>query len=54
MLPLAALLIWGLNLPSLARETLQTHQANPKRIEEEDAEIFAARMAPQGPASPWD
>jgi hypothetical protein len=54
VLPLVALIIWGLNLPSLARELLQTHEAKPQRVAEEDVELYAARTAPQGPASPWD
>jgi hypothetical protein len=54
VLPLVALIIWGLNLPSLARELLQTHEAKPQRVAEEDVELYAARTTPQGPASPWD
>jgi ABC-type transport system involved in multi-copper enzyme maturation permease subunit len=54
VLPLSALVIWGLNLPGIARELMQTRAAKPARVAEEDAELAAQSAQPVGPTSPWD
>lgn len=52
MLPLAAVLVWVANLPSLARELMQVRIARPPRVAEDDA----AQLPPAVPerTSPWD
>jgi hypothetical protein len=54
LLPLAALLVWILNLPSLAAELRQGRIAKPPRVAEEDAQQAAARAPEPVRASPWD
>jgi hypothetical protein len=51
ILPLAALLVFALNLPAIAQEVGQVRVAKPVRVEEEDAR----RTAPQPTRKdPWD
>ncbi|MHC4398848.1 MAG: ABC transporter permease [Planctomycetota bacterium] len=54
LVPLAALMIFLINLPGVAREVRQVRVAKPKRVAEEDAER-AAKRAPPVPTrtSPW-
>jgi len=52
VLPLAALLVWGANLPSLIAELRQTRVAKPERIAEDDAALRQLAVSPTG--SPWD
>lgn len=53
--PLAAIVILGLNLPGAALELRQGRVAAPPRVAEEEAQA-AAQRAPRAPArqSPWD
>jgi hypothetical protein len=54
VVPMAALLVFLLNLPGVAREVRQVRVAKPKRVAEEDAAL-AAKKAPPQPVrtSPW-
>jgi hypothetical protein len=54
VLPLVAVIIWGLNLPGIARELMQTRVAKPARVAEEDAELAAVAQPVSTRTSPWD
>ena len=55
VVPLAALVVFLLNLPGVAAEVRHVRIAKPQRVAEEDAEM-AAEKAPPKPVrtSPWD
>jgi len=55
VVPLAALIVFVLNLPGVVREVRHVRIAKPARVAEEDAEL-AALVAPPQPTrtSPWD
>jgi hypothetical protein len=55
VVPGVALIVFVLNLPTVAREVQQVRIAKPKRVAEEDAQL-AAQKAPAEPPrlSPWD
>lgn len=55
VLPIAALIVFTLNLPAILRELRHVRIAKPMRVAEEDAQL-AARFAPTQPTrlSPWD
>lgn len=53
VLPVAALGVMMLNLPSLARELAQVRVVPPGRVQEEDAQLAAEAAGPPQPASPW-
>ncbi len=53
LVPLAALLVFCLNLPGLARELRQVRVQKPPRVTEEDAEAAAVAAGPPQPNSPW-
>ena len=55
VVPLAALIVFMLNLPGVVREVRHVRIAKPRRVAEEDAEL-AALVAPPQPirTSPWD
>lgn len=53
VLPVAALEVWVINLPSLPRELSQVRIAGPDRVRHEDAELVAAAAGPPRPSSPW-
>lgn len=53
VLPVSALVVLVLNLPSLARELAQVRVARPGRVQEEDAQLAAQAAGPPQPASPW-
>lgn len=55
VLPLAALIVFALNLPAIFRELRHVRIAKPLRVAEEDA-LLSARLAPTEPTrlSPWD
>ncbi len=54
LLPVAAVVIWGCNLPSIARELTQRRVAKPVRVAEEDAQLAKTAAEVPGPTSPWD
>lgn len=54
VLPTAALVVLGLNLPRLAAELMQARIAKPARVAEEDARLAAPVAAAPVRASPWD
>ncbi len=54
VLPLVAVVIWGFNLPGIARELMQTRVAKPARVAEEDAELAAVAEPVPTRTSPWD
>ncbi len=54
LLPAAALVVWGLNLPSVIAELSQGSVPKPPRVAEEDAELAAAAVPVDGRTSPWD
>ena len=51
ILPIAAVLVFALNLPSIADEIQQLRVAKPQRVEQDDLELNPP-PAPQ-PSSPW-
>ncbi len=53
-LPIAAIIVWALNLPSLAAELQQVRVAKPPRVAQEDAELAAQAAGPPTHANPWD
>lgn len=55
VLPIVALIVFTLNLPTIIRELRRVRIAKPARVAEEDTEL-AARFAPLQPTrlSPWD
>jgi len=55
VVPLAALVVFVLNLPGVVREVRHVRIAKPKRVAEEDAELAAEKAPPQPiRTSPWD
>jgi len=56
VVPLAALLVFVLNLPGVVREVRHVRIARPKRVADEDAALAAAKAPPPQPVrtSPWD
>jgi hypothetical protein len=56
LVPAAAMLVFLLNLPGVARELNRVRIAKPERVAEEDAQAAAERHPPGPPArtSPWD
>ena len=54
IVPLAALAVFLLNLPSIVLAVHQVRLAKPQRVAEEDAEMEAQRAPPPGPSSPFD
>ncbi|MBN2021408.1 MAG: hypothetical protein JW809_01320 [Pirellulales bacterium] len=56
LVPGAALVVFLLNLPSLARELRNVRIAKPRRVAEEDAVLAALRHPQPGfvPQNPWD
>jgi hypothetical protein len=52
VVPLAALVVFGLNLPGVAAEVRRVRIAKPGRIVEDDAAL--APPPPKRPLSPWD
>jgi hypothetical protein len=53
IVPLAGLLVWLANLPSLWNELRQVRVSQPARVVEEEAELVAAARVAER-ASPWD
>ncbi|MEE8452283.1 MAG: hypothetical protein V3R99_10225 [Thermoguttaceae bacterium] len=55
VVPLAALIVFALNLPGVAAEVRHVRLAKPRRVADEDAEL-SAELAPPAPVrtSPWD
>jgi len=56
VLSLAAMFIFLINVPSVARQVQAIRIAKPKRVAEEDAQLDELKHGPQQPArtSPWD
>ncbi len=55
LVPLAALVVFLLNLPGVVRELRFVRIAAPKRVMEEDAELAAQKVPPRPTrTSPWD
>jgi hypothetical protein len=54
LLPLAAALVFLLNVPSLIVELRQVRISKPPRVAEEDRALAAALAPEPGPSSPWD
>lgn len=54
VIPLAAAVVFLLNLPAIIWAVNQVRIAKPERVVEEDAELEALRAAPLGPSSPFD
>jgi hypothetical protein len=54
VLPLAALLVGLLNMPSLLAELRQVRISKPPRVAEEDRALAAARAPEPARSSPWD
>jgi hypothetical protein len=54
VLPLAALVVFGLNLPSVTAELKQVRLPKPRRVAEEDAELAAQAAGVPVRSSPWD
>jgi len=55
IVPPIALIVFGLNLPGVARELRHVRIARPKRVAQEDAQLRALRSPPQPiRISPWD
>jgi hypothetical protein len=53
VLPFAGILIWGLNLPGIARQLSEQRMAMPERVVEEDRALATAALRPVGPTNPW-
>jgi hypothetical protein len=54
VLPLAALVVLGLNMPSLTDELTQVRVPKPPRVAEEDAALAALKNPAPARSSPWD
>ncbi len=54
VVPITALVVWGCNLPGVARELLQSHLPQPSRVVEDDAEQRRLATVAPGRNSPWD
>ncbi|MBN2473304.1 MAG: hypothetical protein JXB62_01750 [Pirellulales bacterium] len=55
IVPLAALLVFVLNLGGIVREVRNVRIAKPRRVAEEDAELAAVKVPPEPvKKSPWD
>jgi hypothetical protein len=54
IVPILAMIVFVLNLPSVAREVARVRIDRPKRVAEEDAHLEAARVPAPAPLSPWD
>ncbi len=55
VVPAAAVIVFLLNLPAVAREVRHVRIARPKRVAEEDAQLSAAKRPPKPvKTSPWD
>jgi hypothetical protein len=54
VVPMAALVMFLLNLPGIVVAVNQVRIAKPQRVLEEDAQIEALRAPPPGPSSPFD
>ncbi|HET6881703.1 MAG TPA: hypothetical protein VFI31_16185 [Pirellulales bacterium] len=54
VIPLAAGVMFLVNLPAIVFAVNQVRIAKPKRVAEEDAELAALRAPPPGPSSPFD
>ena len=54
VVPMAALVVFLLNLPGIVVAVNQVRIAKPQRVLEEDAQIEALRAPPPGPSSPFD
>jgi hypothetical protein len=53
-LPAAAMVVWLLNLPTLADELKQTWVPKPPRVAEDDEQVAAQAAGPPPHISPWD